>query len=88
MPRITANALIEIVERAVHASPGEWLFFHELCVGTGRKNGAAQRLDAFALKTLKRRVGMRYSNEFYFVTPAGLAQQRLELAAGPDGAEL
>ncbi len=94
-----AEALIAIVERALHASPAEWLFFRELRVGTGRRNGGAQRLDAFALNTLphtamkrvcyevktsrgdfasemkqplKRRIGMRYSNEFYFVTPAGL----------------
>jgi len=92
-------ALIEIVERTLHASPTEWLFFRELRVGTRRQNGGAQRLDAFALNTLphtamkrvcyevktlrgdflaelkhplKRRIGMRYSNEFYFVTPAGL----------------
>jgi hypothetical protein len=92
-------ALIEIVERAIHAPPSEWLFFRELRVGTGRQNGGAQRLDAFALNTLphtamkrvcyevktsrgdflaelkrplKRRIGMRYSNEFYFVTPANL----------------
>jgi hypothetical protein len=92
-------ALIEIVERAMHPSPSEWLFLRELRVGTGRQNGGAQRLDAFALNTLphtamkrvcyeaktsrgdflselkypiKRRIGMRYSNEFYFVTPAAL----------------
>jgi hypothetical protein len=91
--------LIEIIERAMHASTSEWLFFRELRVGTGRQNGGAQRLDAFALNTLphtamkricyevktargdflselkhplKRRIGMRYSNEFYFVTPAAL----------------
>ena len=91
--------LIEIVERALHASSSEWLFFRELRVGTGRRNGGAQRLDAFALNTLphtgmkrvcyevktsrgdflselkhplKRRIGMRYSNEFYFVAPAAL----------------
>ena len=95
------GASIEIVERALHASPSEWLFFHELRVGTGRQNGGAQRLDAFALNTLphtgmkrvcyevktsrsdflselkrplKRRIGMRYSNEFYFVTPAELVE--------------
>jgi hypothetical protein len=94
-----AAALIGIIEGAMHASPAEWLFFRELCVGTGRRNGGAQRLDGFALNTLphtamkrvcyevktsrgdflselkqplKRRMGMRYSNEFYFVTPAGL----------------
>jgi len=83
----------------MHSSPSEWLFFRELRMGTGRRNGGAQRLDAFALNTLphtamkrvcyevktsrgdfiaelksplKRRIGMRYSNEFYFVTPARL----------------
>ena len=93
------TALIDIVERAIHAVASEWLFFRELRVGTGRQNSGAQRLDAFALNTyphtgmkricyevktsrgdflaelkrpLKRRIGMRYSNEFYFVTPAGL----------------
>jgi len=98
-PRNDESALIEIVERALHFSPSEWLFFRELRAGTGRQNGGAQRLDAFALNTLphtamkrvcyevkssradflcelkhplKRRIGMRYSNEFYFVTPAGL----------------
>ena len=95
----TETTLIDIVERVLHASPAEWLFFRELRVGTGRRNGGAQRLDAFALDTLphtamkrvcyevktsrgdflaelkhplKRRMGMRYSNEFYFVTPATL----------------
>ncbi len=94
-----AATLIEIVERAMHASLSEWLFFRELRVGTGRRNAGAQRLDGFALNTLphtgmkricyevkttrgdflselkqplKRRIGMRYSNEFYFVTPAAL----------------
>src|SRR5947209_3339856 len=94
------GTLIEIVERAMHASSSEWLFFRELRVGTGRRNAGAQRLDGFALNTLphtamkrvcyevktsrgdflselkhplKRRMGMRYSNEFYFVTPASLA---------------
>ena len=100
-PQPDALALIEIVERAMHSSPAEWLFFRELRVGTGRQNGGAQRLDGFALNTLphtamkrvcyevktsrgdflaelkqplKRRIGMRYSNEFYFVTPAGLVK--------------
>ncbi|HKE24065.1 MAG TPA: hypothetical protein VKB88_16985 [Bryobacteraceae bacterium] len=93
----TEIALIDIVQRALHAASAEWLFFRELRVGIGRNNGGAQRLDAFALNTLphtamkrvcyevktsrsdflaelkhplKRRIGMRYSNEFYFVTPA------------------
>jgi len=91
--------LLDIVERALHASRSEWLFLRELRVGTGRHNGNAQRLDAFALNALphtamkrvcyevktsradflaelkhplKRRIGMRYANEFYFVTPARL----------------
>ena len=94
-----AATLIEIVERAMHTSVSEWLFFRELRVGTGRRNGGSQRLDGFALNTLphtgmrrvcyevrtsrgdflselkqplKRRIGMRYSNEFYFVMPAAL----------------
>jgi hypothetical protein len=100
------EALLDIIERAMHASRSEWLFLRELRVGTGRRNGSAQRLDAFALNSLphtgmkrvcyevktsrgdflaelkhplKRRIGMRYSNEFYFVTPAGL----LEIAEVP-----
>ena len=97
----TESALIDILERALHASLAEWLFFRELRVGTGRRNAGAQRVDAFALNTLphtgmkricyevkisrgdflselkhplKRRIGMRYSNEFYFVTPAALVK--------------
>jgi len=93
------SELLEIVERALHPLASEWLFLRELRVGTGRRNGGAQRVDAFALNTLphtamrrvcyevktsradflceikhplKRRIGMRYSNEFYFVTPAAL----------------
>jgi hypothetical protein len=96
---LQADRLIEVVQRALHGSRAEWLFFRELRVGTGRRNGSLQRLDAFALNTLphlamkricyevkisradfllelrrplKRRLGMRYSNEFYFLTPAGL----------------
>ena len=101
-PGIAASAtaaaprLLEILERALHASKTEWLFFRELRVGTGHRNRSAQRLDAFALNCLphlamkrvcyevkcsradylceikspiKRRIGMRYSNEFYFVAP-------------------
>jgi hypothetical protein len=95
----SANTLLDILERAIHASPAEWLFLRELRVGTGHRNQSAQRLDAFALNCLphqgmkrvcyevkvsradylgelkhplKRRIGMRYSNEFYFVTPAGM----------------
>ena len=96
------EALLDIIERAMHASRSEWLFLRELRVGTGRRNGSAQRLDAFALNSLphtgmkricyevktsrndflcelrhplKRRIGMRYSNEFYFVAPARLVER-------------
>lgn len=96
---LTCTTLLDIAERARHASRGEWLFLRELKVGTGRHPGSLQRLDAFALNTLphtgmkricyevkisradfllelkqplKRRAGMRYSNEFYFLTPPGL----------------
>lgn len=97
--RVQADRLIDALQRCLHASRAEWLFFRELRAGTGRRNGGAQRLDAFALNCLphlamkrvcyevkvsradfllelrtplKRRVGMRYSNEFYFLTPSGL----------------
>lgn len=100
-PEPSCAGLLDIVERAVHASRAEWLFLRELRVGTGFRNGSAQRLDAFALNSLphtgmkricyevkisradylaeikhplKRRLGLRYSNEFYFVTPPGLVQ--------------
>jgi hypothetical protein len=96
---LTCPEVLSLIERGLHSSRGEWLFFRELKLGTGRRNGSLQRLDAFALNTLphmamkricyevklsradflvemrnplKRRVGMRYSNEFYFVTPAAL----------------
>jgi hypothetical protein len=92
-------AILDILERSLHASKSEWLFLRELRVGTGRRNSSAQRLDAFALncyphlgmkrvcyevkvsradylgelrQPLKRRIGMRYSNEFYFVVPGGM----------------
>jgi hypothetical protein len=44
--------LLDIVERSMHASRSEWLFFRELRVGTGRRNGNVQRLDASALSSL------------------------------------
>ena len=96
-----APALLDIVERALHAAVNEWLFLRELRVGTGIRRSSLQRLDAFALNSLphtgmrricyevktsradflgelkhplKRRIGMRYSNEFYFVTPADLVK--------------
>lgn len=96
-----ASILIDVIERVLHARSTEWLFFRELRVGTGRRNGSAQRVDAFALncyphlamkrvcyevkvtradflaemrQPAKRRPGMRFSNEFYFLTPAGLLQ--------------
>jgi hypothetical protein len=98
----SAGDLLDIVENSVHAVRSEWLFWRELRVGTGRRNGNAQRVDAFALNTLphqamkricyevktsradfltelknplKRRIGMRYSNEFYFVTSGGLVKE-------------
>lgn len=97
--KLTATALLDIVERGIHASAAEWIFLRELRAGTGFRNGSAQRLDAFALNSLphtgmkrvcyevkisradfltelkhplKRRIGMRYSNEFYFLTPPNL----------------
>jgi hypothetical protein len=89
---LSATSMLDIVERALHASRSEWLFLRELRVGTRLRNGNLQRLDAFALNSLpqricyegktsradflcelrhplKRRIGLRYSNEFYFVTP-------------------
>lgn len=99
--RPESELLLDIVERALHSSRLEWLFLRELRVGTGRRNGNAQRVDAFALNSLaytgmkrvcyeikvsradylgelkhplKRRIGMRYSNEFYFVSPAGMIE--------------
>ena len=100
---LTATQLLDVLEHAIHGSYAEWLFFRELRVGTGRRNGDSQRMDAFALNSLphtgmkricyevkiarsdflselkrplKRRIGMRYSNEFYFVTPPGLVDVR------------
>lgn len=94
-----AETMLDVLEATLHARRSEWIFLRELRVSTGRRNGGAQRLDAFALNTLphlamkrvcyevktsradylnelkhplKRRVGMRYSNEFYFVTPVDL----------------
>ena len=96
---LTATAILDLVENALHARKSEWLFLRELRIGTSLRAQSAQRLDAFALnclphlgmkricyelkisrgdlllelrRPLKRRIGMRYSNEFYFVTPAGL----------------
>src|SRR5213083_782820 len=50
-PRLTTD-LLDVVERVMHASPAEWAFFRELRVGTGRRNGDLQRMDAFALNSL------------------------------------
>jgi hypothetical protein len=44
-----STALLDIVRACLHASSAEWIFLRELRVGTGFRNGAAQRLDAFAL---------------------------------------
>jgi hypothetical protein len=98
-PPSSASALLDVLEKSLHASKSEWMFLRELRVGTGYRNSSAQRLDALALncfphqamkrvcyevktsradflcelkQPLKRRIGMRYSNEFYFVTPVGL----------------
>jgi hypothetical protein len=98
---LSSTPILDIVERARHPSRSEWLFFRELRVGTGLRNGSLQRLDAFALNSLphtgmkrisyevktssadflcelrhplKRRIGMRYSNEFYFITPGRLVE--------------
>lgn len=98
-PKLSAVVLIAMLQARLHASESEWLFLRELKVGTGKRNGSIQRLDAFALNCLphqamkrvcyevkisradflselrhplKRRLGMRFSNEFYFVTPGGL----------------
>jgi len=96
---LVSTALLDIIQSCLHPRASEWIFLRELRVGTGFRNSAAQRLDAFALncfahtsmkrvcyelntsradflcemkQPLKRRIGLRYSNEFYFVTPAGL----------------
>lgn len=96
---LESTVLLDTVRACLHARASEWIFLRELRVGTGFRNGAAQRLDAFALncfahtsmkrvcyevktsradflcemkQPLKRRIGLRYSNEFYFVAPAGL----------------
>lgn len=98
---MSATALLDIVERALHPASNEWIFLRELRIGTGFRRGNLQRLDAFALNSyvhtgmkricyeiktsrgdflgelkhpLKRRMGMRYSNEFYFVTPPDLVK--------------
>ena len=49
---LTCRAILEILERAIHASRAEWLFLRELKVGTSKRNGSVQRLDAFALNCL------------------------------------
>jgi len=100
-PNSAVTGILDIVEAALHRSRSEWIFFRELRVGTGHRNGSLQRLDAFALNCLphtamkricyevktsradflcelrnplKRRMGLRYSNEFYFVTPARIVE--------------
>ncbi|MDX2150933.1 MAG: hypothetical protein SFV54_09375 [Bryobacteraceae bacterium] len=102
-PAPTSAWLLDVLERVLHANGAEWVFQRELRVGTGRRPGSLQRVDAFALncyphtgmkricyevktsradflgelkQPLKRRIGMRYSNEFYFVTPGGLVSPR------------
>ena len=39
-----SDTLLDIVERSIHSSRSEWLFFRELRVGTARRNGNVQRL--------------------------------------------
>lgn len=84
MAPVGCPVLLDTIGRAPHASPFEWLFFRELRAGTGRRRSLGRRGDLLAeLKhPLKRRIGMRYSNEFYFVTPAGMAEAA-EIPAGP-----
>ncbi|MFN0168827.1 MAG: hypothetical protein ACKV22_20570 [Bryobacteraceae bacterium] len=100
---LRAGQILDVIEKALHPNPAEWIFLRELRVGTGRRGQSLQRLDAFALNQyphlgmkrvcyeikasradflnelkhpLKRRIGMRYSNEFYFVTPGGMLEVR------------
>ena len=95
----SSSDLLNVVQACLHTQQSEWIFLRELRVGTGFRDRAAQRLDAFALncfahnamkrvcyevktsrsdflcelkQPVKRRIGLRYSNEFYFVTPAEL----------------
>jgi hypothetical protein len=44
--RCASVVLLDIVERAMHATRPEWLFFRELRVGTSRRNVNVQRFDA------------------------------------------
>ena len=46
------TGLLDVVQTCLHAKLSEWIFLRELRVGTGFRNGAAQRLDAFALNVL------------------------------------
>jgi len=101
---LTAQQLLDIIERALHPPSNEWIFLREVRIGTGFRRGSLgqlQRLDAFALNAyahtgmkrvcyevktsradflgelkqpLKRRIGMRFSNEFYFVTPVDMVK--------------
>lgn len=96
---LAPSEMLNVVQTCLHAQPSEWIFLHELRVGTSLRSRAAQRLDAFALncyahtamrricyevktsradflcemkQPIKRRIGLRYSNEFYFVAPRKL----------------
>lgn len=93
------HAEIMAALRGRHRDSRAWAYFEELRVGTGYRDGAEQRLDAWAMSLwpskglvrityevkvsradfrrelkapLKRRIGLLYSNLFYFVTPVGL----------------
>ena len=50
---------LDIAHRSMHASRSEWLFFRELRVGTRRRNGNVQRLDASVLNSAARKPGMK-----------------------------
>jgi hypothetical protein len=49
MVQLGSTELLDVVQACFHARSSEWIFLRELRVGTGFRNGAAQRLDAFAL---------------------------------------
>ena len=57
---LTSTAMLDLLERSLHAAKSEWL-----------KISHADFLCELR-SPLKRRIGMRFSNEFFFVTPAGM----------------
>ncbi len=62
---LTANRLLGILERSLHASMSEWLFLRGLRLGTGCRNSSAQRLDAFALNCLPHQAMRRLCYEVF-----------------------